>query len=143
MVQSSTQFLARLTQSQNSWIQHRFFHIVRSGVPGPNGPETLLEAVKQKLHSDPDQARSREMLRAFDQFPEEALALAAHDIKLQDRSPQEKAQRDQKYRRQYFSKQPPTEAQIWKLRRSLHYAGPIESHQQASDLIDGLLNNRN
>ena len=140
MLQSSTQYLARLNQSQNSWIQHRFKKAVELGL---DDPSAVLEAVKQMLYTDPQQDRSREILKGFEQFPEEALALAAHNIKLPDRSPEEKAQRDEKYRRHYFSQQPATERQTWMLRQKLKYTGTIESHQHASDLINQLLNNNN
>ena len=140
LIQSSTQFLARLSPSQNSWIQHRFSE---SRTSGPDDPSIVLDAVKRKLHNDPDQARALEMLKAFEDFPEEALALAAHNIGLRARTPEQKAQRDATHRRQYFSQQPPTAAQEWKLREALKYTGPIESKQHAMDLITQRLESRN
>ena len=40
LIQSSTQFLARLSPSQNSWIQHRFREALRSG---SNDPAVVLD----------------------------------------------------------------------------------------------------
>jgi hypothetical protein len=58
-------------------------------------------------------------------------------------SPEERRRSKDQYRRQYRSLEAPTDSQIWKLREQLHYTGPIESKQQASDVIDHLLNNKN
>jgi hypothetical protein len=140
MVQSSTQFLTRLNQSQNSWIQHRFKEPVGSGL---DDPSAVLHAVKQKLQAERDQERAREILKMFEQFPDEALALAAHNINLPNRSPEEKTQRDDKYRRQYLSHKPATERQTWMLREKLKYTGTIDSQQHASDLINQRLNSQN
>ena len=52
MVQSSTQFLRRLNQSQNSWIQYRFKNAVKAGFCHPS---EVLEAVRQMLYTESNQ----------------------------------------------------------------------------------------
>ena len=146
MITSSTSFLTRLSQSQNSWIQHRYLKVIRTGSEGSDDPETVLERVRQRLYNERDQDMAQEILKLFEQFPQDAWALAAHNIEIAGLSLSERKDRKQKraaeFGQGYLSQQQPTERQTLLLQK-LNYTGPIESKQHASDLIKQLLNNKN
>jgi hypothetical protein len=92
-LQASQRFLGGLSASQAAWTQHRFFEVIRTGRPGSDDPETVLARVKQNVQARVNDAAAEQLMARLDAFPEEALALALHNIEREKLSPEEKRRR--------------------------------------------------
>jgi hypothetical protein len=139
VVDPSTAFLSSLRNSEKQLLQRVIIDEFDSRNQGSREPTAVMEGVKERLRSRERENWTVEMLRRFDQYPEEALALVAHNVERQS-LPRDERQRLRKasgafYKRQSMETKSPTEAQIRYL-RDLGYEGSIDSRLHASDLID-------
>jgi hypothetical protein len=137
-VYPNTSFLKDLDQSMNAWTQHRFLDAIQKSEPRPTAPAEVVERVKHNLLTPSDEAKAQQLRARLDQFPDDALALAAHILRQQAKTPEqrkaEKAAKADFHRRACLLEKPPTDRQIAAL-HGLGYEEPIGSRQEAMDLL--------
>lgn len=74
----STQLRCGLTASQVTWIQDRFFEVIRSGEPGSVDPETVRTRVTEDLQQSDNDNTAEQLLERRHSLEGEALAQALH-----------------------------------------------------------------
>ena len=138
MVNPSTAFLGSLGNSDKQLLQNVIRAEIRSRNEGSKEPGAVMEGVRERLRSLVRESWTVPVLRRFDEHPDEALALVAHNVNWMALPAEERKRRKQAsdaiYRRDFMANQPTTEAQIRYL-RDVGYEGSIDSRLHASDLI--------
>ena len=140
-IHPSTVFLFGLNKSDEAWLQYQVFRVIRRQLIDTKDPAAVIaEVVRQiTLESGP---KCGPMLDRLDRLPEDALALAAHDIQQASRAPEDrKAEKEAKakfYARQWRLNQPATEPQL-KLLDTLGVRKPVGSKQEAMDILSEML----
>jgi hypothetical protein len=139
VVNPSTAFLSSLGKSEISLIQNVILAEIRPPKALSTEPNAVMERVKASLHSRESETWTVPMLLRLDQYPEDALALIAHNVARQALPPEERKRQDEAsdavYRREHMAKLEPTQPQLEYL-RNLGYEGSIGSRLDASNLID-------
>jgi len=86
MITRSTNFLNGLSQSMSQWTQCRFLDAIHESAVRPTEPSEVLELVKCSLLTPNDKVKALALGARLDEFREDALALAAHNLQRQAKS---------------------------------------------------------